>query len=211
MTRLQLALDLTDLERARSIARSCAPSVDMVEIGTILCVEAGLEAVRAVRADLPDASIVADLRIARAGGKIAKLAFAAGADAVTCVADAPQETIAAAVKAAREAGGTVQLELDESWSCAEAASWRELGIAEVVCHATAEIGALGGGHWGAGARARIEEVARTGLKAIAAGSIDLDNLAAVAVMPVATIVCGRAIWDHPDPAAAAAAAAAAIS
>ncbi len=59
MPQLQLALDMPDLDEARRIAQAAAASVDIIE---------------------------ADIRIARAGGKLAAMAVAAGADIVSIVA-----------------------------------------------------------------------------------------------------------------------------
>ena len=91
--RLQIALDTLDLPAALGPLQQAAPYVDVIECGTILVLCEGFHAVRAIRALFPDKQILADVRIAEAGSKIARLAFEAGADLVSCVAGASMSTI----------------------------------------------------------------------------------------------------------------------
>ena len=62
---LQLALDHSSLEAAQRDVTQLKDSVDIVEAGTILCLNEGLGAVKALREQCPDKIIVA----ARDGGK----------------------------------------------------------------------------------------------------------------------------------------------
>ena len=69
---LQLALDHSSLEDAQRDVTLLKDSVDIVEAGTILCLNEGLGAVKALREQCPDKIIVADhhlRRAARDGGK----------------------------------------------------------------------------------------------------------------------------------------------
>ena len=111
--RLQLALDMPDLEEALRVTRLAADSIDVIEVGTLLCLAEGMHAVRAIRKEFPSKTIVGDVRIARAGKNIAQMTFDAGADWVSAVAEAPYETIAAAAEVAKARDGELQIELDE--------------------------------------------------------------------------------------------------
>ena len=91
--RLQIALDTFDLPSALGPLQKAAPHVDIIECGTILLLAEGLPALRAVRALFPDKQLLADVRIAEAGSKIARMAFQAGADMVICVAGASLTTV----------------------------------------------------------------------------------------------------------------------
>ena len=77
MTRpaLQVALDYTVLNPALDAARRLAGHVDIIEAGTLLCFACGMDAVRALRADHPGRTLVADLKVADAGETLAELAF----------------------------------------------------------------------------------------------------------------------------------------
>ncbi len=204
MPQLQLALDMPDLDEARRIAQAAAASVDIIEAGTPLCLAAGLAAVRALRADHPDKPILADIRIARAGGKLAAMAFAAGADIVSIVAEAPPATARAAAAAARECGGSLQVELGEEEAAAFGgglARWLELGIAEAIVHSSFEVG---GDLWSwTNSASRIRTLAAGGFSVTAAGSVDEQGAAELAGLPVAAAAAGRAICASADPAAAA--------
>ncbi|MFM2513487.1 orotidine 5'-phosphate decarboxylase / HUMPS family protein [Escherichia coli] len=77
---LQLALDHSSLEAAQRDVTQLKDSVDIVEAGTILCLNEGLGAVKALREQCPDKIIVADWKVADAGETLAQQAFGAGAN-----------------------------------------------------------------------------------------------------------------------------------
>ncbi|HUO35357.1 MAG TPA: orotidine 5'-phosphate decarboxylase / HUMPS family protein [Candidatus Acidoferrum sp.] len=82
-----MALDLSSLNEALSLVSKVAQVVARVEIGTPLILSAGLAAVESVRRSmLHPIVVVADVKICDAGERIARSAFAAGADVVTAVA-----------------------------------------------------------------------------------------------------------------------------
>lgn len=107
---LQLALDGT-LGASLRLLDVVGGSVDRIEIGTPLVVREGVRAVVAVRERFPRLPLVADLKIMDAGEEEADLAFAAGADEVTVLAVADDETVRGAVAAARAHGGRVVADL----------------------------------------------------------------------------------------------------
>ena len=65
---VQVALDFVDLPRALQVAREAvAGGVDWVEAGTPLIKAEGLAAVRALKAEFPDRTVVADMKTMDAG------------------------------------------------------------------------------------------------------------------------------------------------
>ena len=133
MPRLQIALDTYDLPSALAPLATAVDQIDIIECGTILVLAEGMDAVRAIRAAYPDKTILADVRIAEAGAKIARMCFEAGADLVSCVAGASLTTIDQVCKVAGEFGGEVQVELADEWYDAERARrWRTLGVQHVI-------------------------------------------------------------------------------
>ncbi len=86
---LQLALDHSSLEAAQRDVTQLKDSVDIVEAGTILCLNEGLGAVKALREQCPDKIIVADWKVADAGETLAQQAFGAGANWMTIICAAP--------------------------------------------------------------------------------------------------------------------------
>lgn len=195
---LQVALDMPDLRHALEVAGRVSSLADVIEAGTLLCVAEGGRAVRELKRAHPGLEVVADLRICRAGAAIAKLAFDAGADTVTCVAEAPAETVRAAARAAADAGRSVELELDENWDLGGAEMWRDCGIGAVTCHMGTEVSSLDGEDWGKQALGKVAEAAESGFAVTVAGGITPGNASAFRGLPVAKVVCGKSVWSSSD-------------
>ena len=85
---LQVALDLLDLKRALQIAEeSVDGGADWIEAGTPLIKSEGIQAVRSLRDRFPEATIVADMKVADTGAIEVEMAAKAGADIVCILAD----------------------------------------------------------------------------------------------------------------------------
>ena len=108
---LQLALDHSSLEAAQRDVTQLKDSVDIVEAGTILCLNEGLGAVKALREQCPDKIIVADWKVADAGETLAQQAFGAGANWMTIICAAPLATVEKGHAMAQRCGGEIQIEL----------------------------------------------------------------------------------------------------
>ncbi len=93
--KLQVALDLVDIEVAASMAKSLytAGAVDVLEAGTPLIKSTGMYSVARLRSCCRDAIIFADLKTMDAGAIEARMAGDAGADMASVLAVAPLETI----------------------------------------------------------------------------------------------------------------------
>ena len=104
---LQVALDNNTLESALADVRAVGNIVDIVEAGTILILQEGTIAVRALRALFPDKIVIADTKCADAGTTVARNMGDAGADWMTCICAATIPTIQAAQKEVKE----IQIEL----------------------------------------------------------------------------------------------------
>lgn len=77
---LQVALDNLSMAAAYDTTRLIAAEVDIIEVGTILCVAEGVRAVRDLKALYPDRIVLADAKIADAGQILARMCFEANAD-----------------------------------------------------------------------------------------------------------------------------------
>ena len=108
--KLQLALD-GPLEDSLAVLRAAREYVDLAEIGTPLVLREGVRAIQRLRAEFPALPLLADFKIMDAGGEEARIAFAAGADIVTVLGVAADETIAAAAATARDCGGELMVDL----------------------------------------------------------------------------------------------------
>ena len=108
---LQLAIDTTDMSSALRLAEAVYPHYDMAEIGTPLIIEEGLHALEAIKSQFPDKQYLADLKIMDAGRLEAECAFRRGADFVTVLALADDQTIRGALEAADKYGGQIMADL----------------------------------------------------------------------------------------------------
>jgi len=110
---LQIALDLLELDKAISIARKAyseEPGV-IIEVGTPLIKYAGVEAIKKIRQELPDALILADMKTADVGALEVSIAAEAGADIVTVLGAVGDEVVEEAVWKAHELGVAVQVDM----------------------------------------------------------------------------------------------------
>lgn len=203
--RLQLALDTPTLPAALRPLNAAIDSIDIIECGTILILNEGLAAVKAIRALYPTKPILADVRIAEAGKLIAEYCFDAGATLVSCVAGASLVTIEQVVAVAARMGGEVQVELSsESYDVERARAWRDIGVRHVIVKRSRDLEAAGSLAWDAKDFTRIEELAGLGLAVTVTGGITAPDLDAFAGLPVSIVIAGRGITGAQDPSAAAA-------
>lgn len=70
---LQVALDNQTLASAYETTRLIAEEVDIIEVGTILCVGEGVRAVRDLKALYPHKIVLADAKIADAGKILSRI------------------------------------------------------------------------------------------------------------------------------------------
>ena len=201
-TKLQLALDHVSLELALGAAAEVADFVDVMEVGTILGVAEGISAITILAGEFPFHLIAADLRIVRAGRALAELAFAAGADWLSVMAAAPDETIAAVVKVAEGSGGRVQAELDDHHSADMFRRLSALGVHDVIVHRSHEAVAVVS-PWSSADLERLAAIAETGLELVVTGGITVDDLQILGDVPVSVFIAGRSILAAATPRAAA--------
>lgn len=99
---IQLALDHVNLSRAMKVAaEAVAGGIDWLEAGTPLIKSEGLDAVRTLRKQFGDITIVADMKIADAGRMETECAAKAGADIIGVLALASDSTIIECIETAR--------------------------------------------------------------------------------------------------------------
>lgn len=197
---LQVALDNFSVSDALESTRLLAPELDIIEVGTLLCLATGAESIRIMRTLYPENIIVADLKIVDAGGELAGMACEKGADWVTVMCNAADATKAKAVQAATKAGGEMQVELFGNWTFEQAEAWLGLGIRQVIYHQSRD--ALNaGGSWGEANMQVVKKLAEMGFEVSVTGGLTLDVIKLFAGIPVKAFIVGRNLRDAPDPAA----------
>jgi len=201
--KLQLALDTLDLPSALAPLQKSAPYLDVIEVGTILCLSEGMQAVRTIRSLFPEKTILADVRIAEAGGLISKIAFEAGANWVSVVSGASLNTVKAVFDQAQKHGGEVQIELFDGWKMEDACQWHRIGIRQVITHRSRDLEAKGELTWRQEDFDEIRRLHEMGFRATVTGGIRLTDIPLFAGVPVYVFIVGRGIYKAEDPAAAA--------
>lgn len=201
--KLQLALDTYDLPSALAPLQKSAPYLDVIEVGTILCLSEGMHAVRNIRSLFPEKIVLADVRIVEAGGLISKMAFEAGADWVSVVSGAQLTTMEVVAKEAQKHGGEVQIELFDGWTLDAAKEWRRLGIQQVITHRSRDQESAGELTWGQKDFDEIRQLTDMGFKVTVTGGVTLSDIPLFAGVPVYVFIVGRGIYkaERPDLAA----------
>ena len=102
MKKLQIALDVFSTDEAVSVLKLAGPYVDIIELGTPLMISEGTRVVRTIKDLYPDKIVFADIKVMDGGAIVSQLAFDAGADMVSVLAAAEDNTILATLECARK-------------------------------------------------------------------------------------------------------------
>lgn len=198
---LQVALDLTSIDKALSIAeKAWSNGADILEAGTPLIKSEGLKAVKILRREFPDAVIVADMKTVDVGDLEASLAAEAGADIVTVMGFAWDSTIKVVVRAAKEYGVLVEADLMYVEDIiGRARRLKELGVDIIGLHIGIDVQK----ERGITASTLMEEVKKVveifGNNVSVAGGLREDNVGNVVKAGARIIVVGSAITKADDP------------
>jgi 3-hexulose-6-phosphate synthase len=198
--RLQLAMDVATLDEALVLARSAAEYVDILELGTSLIKNEGSAAISAIKASHPGKSVLADLKTVEAGDLEARIAFSAGADLVTVLDGADDDTIRDAVAVAGSLGkGVVADMITAPDLVTRAREVVRLGVEFCEFRASPDDRAPRG--WSI--RAVIEAGRRSEVPFSVAGDVTLERIRDVQASGAAVAVLGAAVHGASDPRAAA--------
>lgn len=109
--KLQLSLDMVDLDEAFADIEATKDSVDIIEVGTPFALRCGVQAITSIKERYPDKEVLADYKIMDGGDYEASMAFVAGADIVTVLGVANDATLSGAVSAAKRCRGKIMVDL----------------------------------------------------------------------------------------------------
>jgi 3-hexulose-6-phosphate synthase len=199
--KLQVALDVATLGDALTLARQVAEYVDILELGTPLIKSEGVSAIGAIKAAHPDKLVFADLKTADAGELEADLAFAAGADVVTVMGTADDDTISGAVAAGKKAGRKVVADMITvvDGRVKRIREVSELGVDFVEIHAGLDEQARPD----YSIEALLVDGREAGVPFSIAGGVSVHTIASVKEAGAEVAVVGGSIYSADDPAAAA--------
>lgn len=112
MVKLQVALDIIDIDKLRTAAQmAVAGGADIIEVGTPSIKAFGLGIVKELHEKYPDKEILADMKCADTGFLEVEIAAKSGASIVTVLGGAPDETIIGAVEAGKKYKVKVMVDL----------------------------------------------------------------------------------------------------
>lgn len=198
---LQVALDHTKLSEALESAKILKDHVDVLEAGTILCAAEGAKAIQALRNMSPHQILLADYKVADAGGTFAEIAFSHGATWLTVICAAPLPTMEAALACAKAYNGDIQIELYGNWSFQDAQDWIDLGIQQAVYHRGRDAQAAGQ-TWSNKDLAKIEKLCSMGIQTSVTGGLSPADIQLFQGLSVKAFIAGRSLYDAADPIAA---------
>ena len=195
---LQIALDHSDLPSALKDVKNVGDIVDILEVGTILILQEGDEAIKCIRAMYPNKTIVADTKCADAGGTVAQNVAKAGADWMTAICAATIPTMKAAAKEVKD----LQIELYGDWTYEQAKDWLDAGISQAIYHQSRDA-LLAGETWGQKDLDKVKKLIDMGFRVSVTGGLNVETLKLFSGLPVYTFITGRGITSADDPAQAA--------
>ncbi len=194
---LQVALDLTDIEQAISIAEKAARGgAHWLEVGTPLIKKEGMRAVELLKRRFPDRKIVADLKTMDTGALEVEMAARHGADVVSILGVADDKTIKDAVAVARRYGIRVMVDLiGVKDKVKRAKELEKMGVHYVLVHTGIDEQAQG--------KTPLEDLAEV-VKAVhipvaVAGGLNLDTIPKVIELGATIIIVGGAITKSKNP------------
>lgn len=196
--KLQVAIDRVSLERALKLVDAVKDVTDIVEVGTSLIKDYGMESVRQIRQLAPGLTILADIKTMDEGAYEFEAAYDAGADIATVMGAAAYGTIAACYEVALRRKRDIMVDLLET-SAAKIAAFEQITQALYCVHLPKD-----------GPQADIIEKvsgfcqAYPKLRRVAvAGGVTQDQIPLLARWPIEVCVVGSAVTGASDPHAAA--------
>ncbi|PLT31948.1 3-hexulose-6-phosphate synthase [Bacillus sp. V5-8f] len=199
---LQLALDLVNIPEAIELVKEVEEHIDIVEIGTPVVINEGLRAVKEVKAAFPNLKVLADLKIMDAAGYEVMKASEAGADIVTILGAAEDQSIKGAVEEAKKQGKKILVDMIAVKDLeGRAKELDEFGVDYICVHTGYDLQAVGQNSFED--LKTIKRVVKNAKTAIA-GGIKLETLPEVIKAQPDLVIVGGGITGKEDKKAAAA-------
>jgi 3-hexulose-6-phosphate synthase len=194
--KLQLALDLLDVDAVRRLLDQVIDLIDIVEIGTPLILQEGMRIVTEIKERHPTVTLLADLKIMDAGELEAKIGFDAGADIVTVLGVTHDSTIQGALNQAHRRGKQVMVDLIAVNDVQTRTRELELlGVDSLCVHTAFDVQKQGQGPL---RELQLVESVRKRTKIAVAGGIKPDTLPEILIHHPDVVIVGGFVTGHAD-------------
>lgn len=195
MKKLHLALDVLTVEEAENILEQTAECIDIIELGTPLMVSQGAKAVQQLKEKYPNKTVFADVKIMDGGAIMSDIVFNAGADMVSVLGAANDETIREVIDKAREKNKKVLVDLCAIKDLKERAQQIDSWNPEYICvHVGYDVQSTG-----VDPIEEIRKIEGVFSKKAAAGGIRLSNFETACKADIDDIIVGGGIYKAEDP------------
>ncbi|WP_186578483.1 3-hexulose-6-phosphate synthase [Aquibacillus kalidii] len=200
--KLQLALDLVNVEEAKQVVGEVQDHIDIVEIGTPVIINEGLHAVKAIKEAFPSLTVLADLKVMDAGGYEVMKASEAGAGIVTILGATDDATIKGAVEEAAKHGTQILVDMINVKDIEQRAKEIDaLGVDYICVHTGYDLQAAGENSF---EQLRTIKRVVSNTKTAVAGGIKLETLPEVIAAGPDLVIVGGGITGKDDKKAVAA-------
>jgi 3-hexulose-6-phosphate synthase len=194
--KLQIAIDTVDTKEALDIVGKIHDIIDIVEIGTPMIIKEGLAPVRAIKDRFPGVTVLADTKIVDGGELECRYACDAGADIVTVLAVAADETIESVAATARKNGRASMADLiGVSDIAARSREVECLGVDYICVHTAVDVQKKGRTPLG-DLRDLVSAVPAS--KSAVAGGISIKTIGEYKKLAPAIVISGGALAGAPD-------------
>lgn len=191
--KLQIAFDLTDLDKALNIAKSVEKYCDFFEIGTLLLFKHGEKSITEFKKEFPNKPLFVDAKIVDRSSELINFLAQAGADWITILAGAGRSTIHSACSLAHNLGKKVMLDLADASSPGQAAlEAKSLGVDALLYHKSQD--------------EEIEFIDRwemikgnTSLPVFISSNLTRDNIAEFLTVGASTVIVSSSITKAANP------------
>jgi 3-hexulose-6-phosphate synthase len=199
--KLQLSLDMVDLNEALDYIDETKNSIDIVEVGTAFALKYGVEPISLIKEKYPNKEVLADYKIMDDGNYEASIAFNAGADIVTVLGFSNDATISGAVSAARKFQKLIMVDLIGIVEFEKRVlSIEKLGVNYVCVHTPKDL--QNGINNPMNDFMRVKQIVTTTKLAIA-GGLNIRNIDKIVAYKPDIVIVGAGITAEPDRAKAA--------
>lgn len=194
--RLQIAFDMVSIEEALEMAEKIHDIIDIVEIGTPMIIKYGMQPVKRMKERFPQLTVLADTKIADGGEIEARYAVEAGADIVTVLAVAADNTITGAKNVVHKAGKELYVDLLSTPDIIQRSKELEtMGVDYIGVHTAVDVQQSGTTPFN-DLKKLSETVSHT--RIAAAGGITLDTLSLAMISHPDVIIAGGGLTNAPD-------------